>query len=65
MADNDSPDDTNRCEKHDVDVESLPNRDHCPYCRMEEDRHARLRERMSRKQPHMVDDPASIDAYRQ
>lgn len=56
--------DDNHCERHDVDIESLPDRDHCPYCRMERDREAELVERATRHPPRMVDDPASIDAYR-
>lgn len=53
----------NHCETHDVDIDSIPY-DHCPYCRMERDRQAELAERATRHAPRMVDDPASIDAYR-
>ena len=56
--------DDNYCETHDVDIDEVAAYDKCPYCEMRREQEAMERERAMRHAPRSVDDPASIDAYR-
>lgn len=51
------------CIMHDLDYDRLSGYDHCPQCRMERDREAAIAERMARRPPRSVDDPAPVGSY--
>ena len=51
------------CVIHDLDYDSINGYDYCPQCRVQRDREAALAERMSRRPPRSVDDPAPYGSY--
>lgn len=50
--------------QRDTEIDDVAAYDNCPYCEMRREQAAMERERAMRHAPRSVDDPASIDAYR-